>query len=109
MSHDLRTMHEYKGWSELYDPAPIEWKPLIGLQECHINGRLVAFMENRPYYCDRGSVRVLCELPDIDHQDGFPRYYMSEEVGKSETEAFLRWRLWRQRDKPQGHRAMAQP
>lgn len=36
-----------------------------------------------------------CALPGIDAADMFPRYYMSAEVGKSEIEAFLRWRLWR--------------
>jgi hypothetical protein len=57
--------------------------------------KVLAFLEQRPAYCDRGHWRVLCELPDIDEQDNFPRYYMSREVAIAETEAFLRWRMFK--------------
>jgi hypothetical protein len=88
---------EWRGWDALRTPAPIKWIRYSTHIEACIAGRLVASLEARPHYCDRGRFKVLCELPDIDHQDCFPRYYMSKEVAISETEAFLRWRLWRQR------------
>jgi hypothetical protein len=66
-----------------------------GCNNCTFDGKLLAWMEARPAYCDRGHWRVVCELPDIDAQDGFPRYYMSREIALIETEAFLRWRMFK--------------
>lgn len=62
-----------------------------------INGREVMTIEYRPSYCDRGCFKVLCDLPDIDSADGFPRYYMNEAAMKLEVISFLNWRLWRRR------------
>lgn len=54
-------------------------------------------LENRPHYCDRGN--FLAKLHpvgalarEIDHQDGWPRYYFNEQCAKSEIEAWLRKR-----------------
>jgi hypothetical protein len=50
-------------------------------------------IEPRPPGCDRGRywVRVFTELgvPALDWQEGFPRYYFSLEVAKSEMEAWV--------------------
>lgn len=58
------------------------------------NGRVLAWISERPLYCDRGHYLMLVEAPcGIDNQDGFPRYYMRLKTAKQETEDFLRWRL----------------
>jgi hypothetical protein len=88
---------EWRGWEFLVTPAPIEWIAYNSYDGVFITGRMVAWLQARPHYCDRGHFIVKCNLPDLDGADCFPRYYMSKEVAKSETEAFLRWRLWRQR------------
>lgn len=66
-----------------------------GTTGCFYKGNLIAWLEVRPAYCDRGHWRVNCELPDIDTADGFPRYFMSRAVAIAETEAFLRWRMFK--------------
>jgi hypothetical protein len=80
----------------LRQPATIVWAPGDHCEEARIGGYMVAWMTERPHYCDRGRYAVNCNLPGIDWADSFPRYYMSREVAVSETEAFLKWRLWRQ-------------
>jgi hypothetical protein len=78
-------------------PKEITWDkiPHYDYINVSIDGTVVAVLEVRPQYCDRGHFSVKCFLPDIDSQDGFPRYYMSEEVARAETEAFLKWRIWK--------------
>ena len=88
---------EWRGWEELATPSPIEWDPYEHSLVAKIAGRIVATLEPRPYYCDRGHWKVLCELPGFDGADGFPRYFMSKNAAVAETEAFLRWRLWKER------------
>jgi hypothetical protein len=87
---------EWKGWEVLFEPAFIKWVKVESWEDVIINNKRVASLERRPYYCDRGHWVVKCELPDIDGQDGFPRYYMKKETAIEETEAFLKWRLWKQ-------------
>ena len=77
----------------------IEWRPntnFTNVSDIYIQHKRVGWLQPRPAYCDRGHWQVNVELPDIDNADGFPRYYMSRTVAVSETEAFLRWRLWRE-------------
>ncbi len=68
----------------------------IGLQlhELMDGKTMLAWIQARPHYCDRGhwklNVEVACGL---DGQDAFPRYYMRLEVAKQEAEDFLMWRL----------------
>lgn len=88
---------EWRGLEDLLTPSPIVWKQRDKHAEVWIGPHKVGWLERRPHYCDRGRVVVNCMLPGLDWADGFPRYYMSEAVGISETEAFLRWRLWQQR------------
>ena len=56
---------------------------------------MVAWIESRPHYCNRGHYKGMVDLPDagLDHQDGFPRYYMSLQRAKDELEAFIEWRV----------------
>lgn len=82
-------------WTALYAPAEIRWSATF---DCMIAGRCVAVLEARPYHCDRGHFIVKCFLPGLDEADGFPRYYMNKEIAIKETEAFLRWRLWKIRE-----------
>jgi len=63
--------------------------------DCIIADQMVAWIEPRPSYCDRGHWKMNCELPDLDAADRFPRYYMNLNRAKEETEDFLRWRLWK--------------
>jgi hypothetical protein len=65
--------------------------------DCEINNVVVATVEKRPHYCDRGHFYVKCYLYGLDESDRFPRYYMREDIAKAETESFLKWRLWKQR------------
>lgn len=87
-------------WPDLQTPSPITWRRHDGYDDCLIAGRIVAWLEPRPHYCDRGHWKVGSELPGLDGHDAFPRYYMRRDVAVQETEAWLRWRLWKQRDTP---------
>jgi hypothetical protein len=66
-----------------------------GLYDLMLDGRMVAWLQPRPHYCDRGHWQVNVDLPasNIDGADGFPRYYMRRENAVEETELFIRWRL----------------
>jgi hypothetical protein len=75
----------------------LEWRKGPDCDEVWANGKLVAWLERRPGYCDRGRWILKVDLPYIDGADGFPRYYMHEAAARSETEAFIRWRLWKER------------
>ena len=82
---------EWRGWEALFPPKPIEWLKYSSYLAVCVEGRVVATLEPRPHYCDRGHFIVKCYLPGLDGADGFPRYYMSRQAAVSETEAFLRW------------------
>lgn len=86
---------------ELREPKPIVWAPSKGFgdycTEAHIGGVMVAWLTPRMAYCDRGHFQVHSNLPGLDAQDGFPRYYMSRKIAIAETEAWLKWRLWKER------------
>ena len=57
-------------------------------------------IERRPPYCDRGHwIAKVFGIADIDHQDGFPRYYMDLERAKAEM---AEWLDWRQRQSRKG-------
>lgn len=59
---------------------------------------MVAWIEQRPSYCDRGNFCVKVEgLPSIDAEDGFPRFYMNLEIAKRETKEWLMWRVFKHR------------
>lgn len=91
---------EWDRWQAVYVPTLIRIVPNVnhpGLQDFIIADKLVAWLEPRPYYCDRGHWKVGTELPGIDGSDSFPRYYMSETCAKLETITWLNWRLWRVR------------
>lgn len=66
-----------------------------GLYDGMIDGKLAAFIQMRPHYCDRGHWHANIEMGglNIDHQDMFPRYYMRLAVAKQEIEEFLDWRI----------------
>jgi len=91
----------WNGLDVLFAPSPITWETetsgATAWLVAYIAGHAVATLQARPSYCDRGHWKVLCELPYIDGADGFPRYYMSKDTAMRETEAFLRWRLWKER------------
>lgn len=75
-----------------------EWHPnpkFKGVEEYFINGEMVAWLEPRPAYCDRGHWQVNCRIEDLNGADGFPRYYMCKETAIAETEAFINWRLFK--------------
>jgi hypothetical protein len=53
-------------------------------------------LEQRPYYCDRGNfIAKLHPIPgtelarELDHQDGWPRYYFDFDRMLAEVEAWL--------------------
>lgn len=68
------------------------WQEICG-RECFIT------LEPRPVYCDRGNYVAKIFPSDgsglareIDHQDGWPRYYFDEDRAKAEIEAWLKKR-----------------
>jgi len=90
--------YDAERWHELYEYKVIEFKhKQEDLIEVYVGQTLVGTIEPRPRYCDRGRYKFLCDLPDIDSQDGFPRYYMQLLNAKLEIIAWLNWRLWRVR------------
>jgi hypothetical protein len=64
-----------------------------GCHNLHV-GRVHVWIEKRPPYCDRGHfLGHVMGVPTLDHQDGFPRYYMNLDRAKAELEEWLQWRL----------------
>jgi hypothetical protein len=62
------------------------------------NGRVMAWIVERPGYCDRGHYGIGVEcVPALDAQDAFPRYMMRLETAKQELVEFLAWRLFKER------------
>lgn len=58
---------------------------------------MTAFIELRPYYCDRGRYKVLIEARgrfalEFDEQDGFPRYFFNWDRMLGELEDFMECR-----------------
>ncbi len=76
--------------------TPSEYPDMTELRDA--TGRLLAFIDKRPGYCDRGHWRVQVDaVPDLDEQDAFPRYFMRLSTAKQELVEFLAWRLHKRR------------
>lgn len=58
---------------------------------------MVAWIEQRNNYCDRGHWKGMSDLPGLDSQDMWPNYYMSLGRAKAELEDFTKWRLLKER------------
>jgi hypothetical protein len=59
--------------------------------ELRKNGEMIAWLQERPQYCDRGRYHQGIEVPIVrSDADPMPRYYFDLEAGKRETEAYLR-------------------
>jgi hypothetical protein len=71
-----------------------------GCHNLHV-GNVHVWIQKRPAYCDRGhyvgNINGIFDpvtgINSIDHQDGFPRYYMNLDRAKAELEEWLQWRL----------------
>jgi len=74
----------------------LEWRDGPDCKEVWSNDKIVAWLNWRPWCRDRGEWVVRVALIYLNEADDFPRYYMHEAVARSETEAFLRWRLWKE-------------
>jgi hypothetical protein len=74
----------------------------LGLAVRTQDGRpVLAWLELRPHYCDRGHIKLLIEgIADLDGQDNFPRYFFSFPEADHHTRVFLKWRLWKERTYP---------
>jgi len=91
-------------WKELAEPVPLKWThedvgegaQKYRFYKIEVGDKLVATLEARPPYCDRGRFIAKCFLPGLDGADGFPRYYMHFETAKEEMVLWLRWRLWQE-------------
>ena len=76
-----------------------EWRPQAGydgLLELYIDSILLAWINPRPTYCDRGHYQAGIEFSPgnpIDAADGMPCYYMNLAVAKQEVKAKLLWRV----------------
>jgi hypothetical protein len=67
-----------------------------GLHELYIDDTLLAWITERPHYCDRGHYQGQIEFSPgnpIDAADGMPCYYMRLEIAKQEIKAKLLWRV----------------
>jgi hypothetical protein len=67
------------------------------IYEAYVGNKMVGWIEHRPHYCDRGHFKAIVDVPNLDGQDAFPRYFMRFSSAVQEMEEFLRWRLWRVR------------
>lgn len=55
------------------------------------DGTMIAWLQERPAYCDRGRYHQGIEVPIVrSEMDPTPRYYFDLEVAKSETLAYLK-------------------
>jgi len=77
-----------------------EWRDATpdypGLIELFIDDTMLAWIIERPPYCDRGHYQAGIEFSPgnpIDAADGMPCYYMKLDVAKSEIKAKLLWRV----------------
>ena len=57
------------------------------------NGKVLAWITKRNYYCDRGHYKGMVDIPGIDAADSWPNYYMKFDRAKDEIIDFLKWRL----------------
>lgn len=67
-----------------------------GLLELYIDDTMLAWINPRPSYCDRGHYQAQIEFSPgnpIDAADGLPCYYMRLEVAKLEIQDKLMWRV----------------
>jgi len=58
-------------------------------------GQRVAYLSERPTYCDRGHFLGNVEIGGLDSEDCWPNYYMDFERAKNEIISFLLWRLYK--------------
>lgn len=64
----------------------------------HIHGKqCILYLSTRPSYCDRGNYLVQLDahgdfVLEVDHQDGFPRYYFDFDAACAEIIAWLKTR-----------------
>ncbi len=79
------------------DAEWIESKEYTGLLDLRAaDGTLLAWIQRRNNYCDRGHYQGQIEYSPgnpIDAADGMPQYYMRLEVAKQEIREKLLWRL----------------
>lgn len=83
---------------ELIEDAEwIESQEYSGLLDLRAgDGTLLAWIQRRPSYCDRGHYQGQLEYSPgnpFDAADGQPQYYMRLEVAKQELREKLLWRL----------------
>ena len=80
-----------------------EWREhagYAGLIELYIDDVLLAWVQPRPAYCDRGHFQAQIEFVagnPLDAADGMPCYYMRLDVAKEEVMAKLLWRVCKMR------------
>lgn len=90
---------EWRGWESLREPQELKWREVNDedrrYHECYVGDHILAVLEKRPEYCDRGHWSVKAMIPGLDGADSFPRYYMRSHVAIIETEQWLEWRLWK--------------
>jgi hypothetical protein len=73
-----------------------------GLWECRKEGdvTMLAWVNSRNAYCDRGHYEGHIEIGGIDYADFWPNYYMRLSIAMSEITDFLRWRIGKKRCTP---------
>lgn len=88
---------------------PLQWAAddlymptLFNLKDA--DGQLLAWIHQRPAYCDRGhwvgSIEISCNL---NGQDAWPHYFMSLDRAKLEVEEFIMWRFFKLRSLEEFH------
>jgi hypothetical protein len=99
LSDELQSRKEQEDW--LRDNIHrAEWRDhgddYPGLLELYIDDTMLAWINERPHYCDRGHYQAQIEFSPgnpLDAADGMPCYYMRLEVAKQEIHDKLMWRV----------------
>lgn len=76
------------------NPLRLQWTVIDNFQ-LEVHGKdCQIWIEPRPHYCDRGNYIAKIEpsgdlARDLDHSDGWPRYYFDLGIAQREVEAWL--------------------
>jgi hypothetical protein len=72
-------------------PLLVEMIASVELHELRAGDVLVAWLQARPPWCDRGRYHGIVEVPHFESEkDPWPRYYFDLDRAKAELEAYCR-------------------
>ena len=98
LSDHMESRQSQQDWLER-NMERAEWRLCSGydgLLELYIDSVMLAWINPRPHYCDRGHYQAQIEFSPgnpIDAADGMPCYYMRLDTAKQELIDKLLWRV----------------